>query len=206
MPLKIKICGITNSKDALAAVEAGADALGFILHEPSPRHVPLETAAEVIRLLPPFISRVGVFVNASQEFITRAVSQCGFDTVQFHGDEPPEFCRTFRSLKTIKAIRIKDKSSLEGVSDFGTDALLLDSFVMGQRGGSGVAFQWDLVVELCQSQRVILAGGLTPNNVAEAVQKVSPYAVDVSSGVEESPGKKDLQAIRAFIRAARSAA
>jgi phosphoribosylanthranilate isomerase len=207
MSVKVKICGITDVEDALAAVEAGADALGFIFYEPSPRHVPIRVVADIIRQLPPFVAKVGVFVNAAEEVVRRALGECGIDTLQFHGDETPEFCRKFSPLKTYKAFRVENLESLSALSRYPTDAWLLDSFIAGKPGGTGAKFNWDLAVEgkkLCRP--VILAGGLTPENVADAVRKVGPFAVDVSSGVESSPGKKDHAKVRRFIAAAKDKA
>jgi phosphoribosylanthranilate isomerase len=203
MPLKIKICGITNSEDARAAVEAGADALGFMFYERSPRCVTLALAAEIIRELPPFVAKVGVFVDATAEKVHRAIEECRIDTAQFHGEESPEFCGQF-GVKVIKAFRVRDRESLQALPSYRTDAWLLDSFVPGQPGGTGARFNWDLAVEAKGlGKPVILAGGLTPANVAEAVRRVAPFGVDVSSGVESVPGKKDRQKIEAFITAAR---
>jgi len=207
MNLKIKICGITNLGDAQAAVEAGANALGFIFYEASPRHVSREVAAKIIRGLPPFVAKVGVFVNAPEPFIRQAIGECGIDTLQFHGEEPPEFCRQFAPLKRYKAFRVRDGASLKALRQFDTDAWLLDSHVPGKLGGTGAQFNWDLAVEAKQLGRpIILAGGLTPENVAAAVRRVQPYAVDVSSGVESAPGKKDARKLRDFIAAASAAA
>ncbi len=206
MSLRIKICGITNSSDALAAVQAGADALGFMFYEPSPRHISLPTAAEIIRELPPFVAAVGVFVDASEDFITRAIEEGGLDTLQFHGNEPPDFCRQF-SLRTIKAFRVRDAGSLQELPRYKTSAWLLDSFVPDKLGGTGAKFNWELACSAKKLGRpIILAGGLTPENIAEAVRLVRPFAVDVSSGVESQPGKKDHAKTRAFILAARQAA
>jgi phosphoribosylanthranilate isomerase len=205
MSVRVKICGITNLDDAAAAIEAGADALGFVFCETSPRCLSLPTAARIIQELPPFVSKVGVFVNAPEAMIRTVLQQCGIDTVQLHGDESPEFCRRF-GCKVIRAFRVRDEHTLERAVEYKGHAWLLDSFVPGQTGGTGKVFNWDLArraVALCPG--VILAGGLTPANVAEAVRQVRPYAVDVSSGVESKPGKKDHQRVRDFIRAAKSA-
>ena len=207
MNVRVKICGITNLEDALAAVDAGADALGFMLYEASPRNVPADRAAEIVRHLPPFVARVGVFVNAAEEMVRRAAGECGVDTLQFHGDETPAFCRKFSPLKVYKAFRIRNSESLQSLPAYKTDAWLLDSFVPDKPGGSGVTFNWDLAVEARKlGPPIILAGGLTPENVADAVRKVRPYAVDVSSGVESSPGKKDQAKMRDFIAAVRAMA
>ena len=194
-------------KHALRAVEAGADALGFMLYEASPRAVSVKVAAEIARALPPFVSRVGVFVNAAEETLRKTVAEIGIDTLQFHGDESPEFCRRFSPWRVYKALRIEGIDSLQTLSNYKTDAWLLDSFASDKPGGTGKKFNWDLAIEAKRLGRpIILAGGLTPENVAEAVRKVRPFAVDVSSGVESSPGKKDHAKIRDFIAAARAAA
>ncbi|MBI5773110.1 MAG: phosphoribosylanthranilate isomerase [Verrucomicrobia bacterium] len=204
MRLRVKICGITNVGDALAAVDAGADALGFMFYEASPRHLTTEAAAKIIRQLPPFVAKVGVFVNAPVEAIHRTVEACGLDTLQLHGEETPEFCRQFPRLKVVKAFRIKDATSLSSLPPYETDAWLLDSFVPGKPGGTGEKFNWELACEAKESGRpVILAGGLTPENIAEAIHEVWPFGVDVSSGVESAPGKKDHARIRDFIAAVR---
>ena len=205
MSVRIKICGITHLEDALAAVACGADALGFMFYPKSSRFVTPEHASEIIRCLPPFISRVGVFVNEDAERIREIVSMCGLDTLQFHGDEPPGFTREFEPVKTIKAIRVRNAESIGCLPDHRTDAWLLDSYVAGQEGGTGEQFNWDLAVEASTMGRpIILAGGLTPENVADAIRHVLPYGVDVSSGVESSPGRKDPGKVQAFIEATRS--
>lgn len=205
MSVRVKICGITNPADALAAVAAGADALGFMLYEASPRCVSLAQAAAIIRELPPFVARVGVFVNPTEAFVRQAVAECGIDTLQFHGDESPEFCALF-GLKTIKAFRIQNADSLQALPPYSTGAWLLDSFVPGQLGGTGARFNWDLATAAKQLGRpIILAGGLTPDNIAAAVQTVRPFAVDASSGVESAPGRKEAARVRAFIAAAKGA-
>ena len=205
MNVKVKICGVTNAADALAAVDAGADALGFMFYAPSPRCVTHERASEIIRELPPFVAKVGVFVNPAENEVRQAITECALDTLQFHGEETPEFCQRF-GLKVIKAFRIRDAESLRATAAYPAEAWLLDSYVAGQLGGTGARFNWDLATEAARRHRaVILAGGLTPENAAEAVRKVRPYGLDVSSGVESSPGKKDATKIRAFIAAAKGA-
>jgi phosphoribosylanthranilate isomerase len=205
MSTVIKICGITNLPDALAAAEAGADALGFVFHQSSPRCVTLETAASIIRQLPPYLVKVGLFVDAPEDFVVQAISTCGLTLLQFHGEEPPEYCLQF-GLMSMKAFRIRDASSLDNLQDYATDAWLLDAWVPGKLGGTGETFNWELALQARGLGRpVFLAGGLTPENVAEAVCKVRPYAVDVSSGVESTPGKKDHAKVRAFIQAVRDA-
>jgi phosphoribosylanthranilate isomerase len=206
MPVKVKICGITNLADGVAAAEAGADALGFVFCEQSPRCVSIEAAAGIIRGLPPFLIKVGVFVNASEDVVVRAARECGLNLLQFHGDESPEYCRQF-GLMSMKAFRIRDASSLEAVRAYETEAWLFDAYSPGARGGTGESFNWDLALQARDWGRpIFLAGGLTPDNIAEAVRRARPYAVDVSSGVEAAPGKKDHAKVRAFIQAARSVA
>jgi phosphoribosylanthranilate isomerase len=201
----VKICGITNIADGLAAAEAGADAIGLMFHEASPRHVTMQVAAEIVRQLPPFIIKVGVFADPPEELVLRAIGDCGLNLAQFHGNETPEFCGLF-PVMTIKAFRIQNADSLKALPAYHTDAWLLDAYVKDKLGGTGAKFNWDLAIEAQKLGRLIfLAGGLTPENVGEAVHKVHPYAVDVSSGVESAPGKKDHDKVRAFIKAAKAA-
>lgn len=199
---RIKICGITNIDDALVAVEAGADALGFVFVPGTPRYIGAKDAAMIISQLPPFIATVGLFVNADQKSIEAIADQCQLDVIQLHGEESPEFCRAL-NRKQIKAVRVKDESSLSRLPDYRVSAYLLDSYVKGKMGGTGRVFNWRLAVKAKQYGRIILAGGLHPDNVASAVQQVCPYGVDVSSGVEAKPGRKDPAKVRAFIRAVR---
>jgi phosphoribosylanthranilate isomerase len=204
MSVRVKICGITNLPDAQVAVGAGADALGFNFYEKSPRYVPPATAAEISRSLPPFTLRVGVFVNPAEELVRRAVGECGLNLLQFHGDEPPEFCTQF-GLMSMKAFRVRDAGSLKELPKYQTDAWLLDAYASDTFGGTGEKFNWSLAVEAQKSGRpVFLAGGLTPENVAEAIRQVQPFGVDVSSGVESSPGRKDHGKVRSFIKSAKS--
>jgi phosphoribosylanthranilate isomerase len=227
MIVRIKVCGITSVTDALAAVEAGADALGFMFYEQSARFVSPSLAAEIIRHLPPQVTRVGVFVGAAEAEVRRAAEACGLDTLQFHGDESPAFCARFAvgespevlrtevrvpaaatpsGYRVIRAFRILNADSLAALPAYRCGAWLLDSYVPGQRGGTGAKFNWELAVQAKQAGApVILAGGLTPDNVAAAVRQVRPYGVDVSSGVESAPGRKDPARLRAFVRAARGA-
>ena len=206
MSVRVKICGITNLADAQAAAEAGADALGFVFYEKSLRFISIKTAAEISRALPPFIMRVGVFVNPPKELVSKAIAECGLSLLQFHGDEPLEFCMQF-GLMNMKAFRIRGAGSLKGLPKHKTDAWLLDAYSSDTLGGTGEVFNWDLAIEAQKTGRpVFLAGGLTPENVADAVRKVRPFGVDVSSGVESSPGKKDHAKVRAFINAAKTVA
>jgi phosphoribosylanthranilate isomerase len=203
MSVRVKICGITNLPDAQVAVEAGADALGFNFYEKSPRFVPTQTTAEISRSLPPFTLRVGVFVNPAEELVRRAIGECGLNLLQFHGDEPPEFCTQF-GLMSMKAFRVRDAGSLKELPKYQTDAWLLDAYASDLFGGTGEKFNWNLAIEAQKiGKPVFLAGGLTPENVAEAIRQVQPFGVDVSSGVESSPGRKDHAQVRAFIKAAK---
>jgi len=205
MSVKIKICGVTNVADALAAAEAGADMIGLNFYEGSPRHVSLAAAVEIHRALPPFVLRVGVFVNPEEELVIRALGDCGLSLLQFHGDEPSEFCTQFGAM-SLKAFRIQNAESLAALESYQTDAFLLDAHSKSGLGGTGETFNWDLAVEAQKfGKPIFLAGGLTPENVAEAVRKVQPFAVDVSSGVESAPGKKDAAKVRAFIAATKAA-
>lgn len=204
MSVKVKICGITNLADAQVAVEAGADLLGFIFCETSPRFVTIEQVADIARQLPPHIVKVGVFVNPKESDVIAAISRCGLNLLQFHGDEPPEFCTQF-GVMSLKAFRVRDAASLDGLRNYPTDAWLLDTYAENQAGGTGRTFNWELAIAAQKLGRpIFLAGGLTPENVADAVRKVRPFAVDVSSGVEASPGKKDPTKVRRFIQDAKS--
>jgi phosphoribosylanthranilate isomerase len=204
MDTKVKICGITNLADAQAAVAAGADVLGFNFYEKSPRHVSVKTAAAISKQLPQFILRAGVFVDAEEELVTRAIAECGLGLLQFHGDESPEFCVQF-GLMSVKAFRIRDAASLKELPRYQTEAYLLDAFSPEAVGGTGKKFNWDLAIEAQKfGKPIFLAGGLTPENVTDAVRKVNPFGVDVASGVESAPGKKDAAKVRAFIQAVRA--
>jgi phosphoribosylanthranilate isomerase len=204
MPVKVKICGITNLADGMAAAEAGADALGFVFYDQSPRGISVEAAAALIRQLPAFIMKVGVFVNAPEDLVVWAIRECGLNLLQFHGEESPEYCLQF-GLMSMKAFRIRDAASLQPLLGYHTDAWLLDAYTPDKPGGTGETFNWDLALEARGWGRpIFLAGGLTPGNVAEAVRRAQPYGVDVSSGVEAAPGRKDLAKVIAFIRAAKA--
>jgi phosphoribosylanthranilate isomerase len=204
MSVKVKICGITNTPDAIAAAEANADLVGFMFFDKSPRHIPIRTAAEIARELPQHILKVGVFVNPSEELVLSAIGACGLNLLQFHGDESAEYCGKF-GLMNMKAFRIRDAGSLTTLTEYHTDAWLLDAYSPEKPGGTGEKFNWDIAVQAKQfGCPIFLAGGLTPENVAEAVAKVRPYGVDVSGGVESSPGKKDPAKIRAFVKAAKA--
>ena len=202
MGVRIKICGITRLEDALLATEAGADALGFMFFSGSKRAVTAPAAREITRQLPPFVTRVGVFVNAARDEVQRIAEEAGINALQFHGDETPEFCASF-ALPVLKALRVQDANSLNVIPQFATAGILLDAFVPGQLGGTGARFNWDLAIRAREYGRpIVLAGGLTPENVQDAVAKVRPYGIDVSSGVESEPGRKDPRKLREFIQRA----
>jgi len=206
--VRIKICGITNEKDALWAVNLGADYIGFNFYKNSPRKISPKLAAQIIGKLPSFIQPVGVFVNEETRIVKRITEKCRLDLVQLHGEEAPEYCRELQAqsprLKIIKVIRIRDKGNLEGTEKYGVDYYLLDSYVPGIEGGTGEIFDWDLAVEAKQfGKPIFLAGGLTPDNVTQALEKVNPYGVDVASGVERTPRRKDYALMRDFINRVR---
>ena len=197
---RIKICGITNIDDALMSIDVGADALGFNFVPDTPRYFKdIKAAAKIIEQLPPFITTVGLFVNADSALIQSIADECHLDMLQLHGDESPQFCQGF-NRRVVKAVRVKDESSFSLMSDYRVSGYLLDTYVKGKMGGTGVAFDWRFAVKAKQYGQIILAGGLNPNNVGAAVQQVRPYGVDVSSGVEASPGRKDPDKVGAFIR------
>ncbi len=198
--VKVKICGITCKEDAEAGVRFGADAIGFVFAD-SPRKITPDTAKDIISSLPPFIACVAVFVNEDKKEVRRIANFCGLSILQFHGDETPSYCSKFP--RVIKAFRIKDREDAERIREYKTSAWLLDTYCEGKPGGTGKTFDWNKSCELAKEGRVILSGGLTPENVARAVRIGSPYAVDVSSGVEEYPGKKDHKKIEEFIRNAK---
>ncbi len=195
----IKICGITNIEDALKVVELGADALGFVFYEKSPRKTTKEKAKEIISSLPKEVVKVGLFVDELEERVNEITSYCNFDILQFHGDETPDYCKKFPQ-KIIKAFRIKDKESLVNIPKYEVDYYLLDAYSQVAPGGTGRTFNWELAIEAKKFERpIILSGGLNPENIIEAIEKVSPFGVDVSSGVESSPGKKDHKKLKEFI-------
>ncbi len=198
--VRVKICGITSVQDALTAVKHGADAIGLVFYAPSSRNVSIAQAKEIARQIPAFVSVVGLFVNAEASFVNKVISQVKINLLQFHGDETPEACSQF-SLPFIKAIRVKpDTNLIQCAIDFSAaKALLLDTYTEGLMGGTGHVFDWDLIPKQ-MAKPVILAGGLTADNVAQAIQKVQPYAVDVSGGVEMSKGIKDADKIAAFMQ------
>ncbi len=201
--LRIEICGMTNLDDALYASELGADALGFVFYKGSPRYITPEVAGGIIRALPPFVTPVGVFVDAEEDEVMEAVAMSGVRMLQFHGSERPGFCGLF-GMQYLKAFRVRDLESLDGLKEYGdASAYLLDAYSESEFGGTGVSFNWDAAVYAKRFGRIILAGGLTPENVALAVEKIAPYAVDVATGVETEKGKKDRDKLKKFIHECR---
>lgn len=200
--VKVKVCGITNLDDALQAVDAGADALGFVFYDLSPRCISFETAERIIRKLPPYMSTSGVFVNNPASFIESAVERCRINVVQLHGDETPQFCTGIRHT-VVKAFRIRDITSIETIRSYAVAGYLLDAYTPGAYGGTGLTFNWETARIAKQFGPIILAGGLKPENVRTAVETVEPYAIDVSSGVEVSPGRKDHAKVVDLIRRAK---
>jgi phosphoribosylanthranilate isomerase len=200
----VKVCGITNLEDARGAVEAGADILGFNFYERSPRRVTAGEARRIVEQMPEGLLCVGVFVNeAGPEAVERKALEAGVGAVQLHGDETPEFCACLRGLLTIKALRVGPDYEVERARLFGTDAVLLDAYAAGAWGGTGKTFDWSVARRTREAvPKLFLAGGLTPENVAHAVNVVRPFAVDVCSGVETSPGRKSFQLMRRFVKAA----
>ncbi len=206
MPIKIKICGITNQEDAEAAVAAGADALGFVFYAQSPRYIEPAVAKRIIAQLPPFVLSIGVFVNHDQETIRNLVDECGLAFAQLHGDETPTFCESL-GRPVLRALRLHDRGSLLALAEYkgrmGVKGFVVDAYSREAYGGTGQTVDWSLAREVAHAAPILLAGGLTPGNVQEAIQHVHPYGVDISSGVEEHPGKKDHEKIRAFTQAVR---
>ena len=200
--IKVKICGTTSLKDAFLAVESGADAIGFIFYKMSPRNISQKEAKEIILQLPPFIETVGVFVNETSDKINRIAEQCKLNSIQLHGEESPALCRRVKR-KVIKAFRVKDADSLKNIASYDVSGFLLDSYNDGSKGGTGQIFDWNLALRVKKKGPVILAGGLNPYNVFTAIHRVKPYGVDVCSGVEKSPGIKDHEKIREFIKSVR---
>ena len=205
MTVRIKICGIMNKEDAIAAAHFGADALGFVFAT-SPRKVSAESAREIIKILPPFVKTVGVFVDEDPERVSSIAARCGLDILQFHGSESVGYCNSF-NRRVIKAVRMQSRDELKNLSNYVdvVDGLLLDTYVPNKLGGTGITFDWELAVEARKYGRIILAGGLNPENVAAAIRMVKPYAVDASSGLERSPGVKDHEKMAQFIQEAMQA-
>lgn len=200
--IRVKICGITNLEDALAAADAGCDALGFVFYRKSPRYIRPEDALKIIKQLPVRIIKIGVFVNGQEKAIKKIAQMCHLDMIQFHGGESPQFCSRFKGYKIIKAFRIKDRIDLRNVYSYKTFAYLFDTFVKARFGGTGRNFNWKLLQDIDNIKRpVFLSGGLNEKNVKEALKLTQPDWIDVSSSLETSPGKKDPLKIKRFIQA-----
>jgi phosphoribosylanthranilate isomerase len=202
--LKVKICGITSCDDALHAAACGADALGFVFYAGSPRYVAPEQVRAIVEALPPFVIRVGLFVNETPERMRAVAGECALDALHMHGDEIPADC-VIPPYRVIKGVRPRHAADLAALAAYPVAALLVDAAVPGQFGGTGQRADWALAAQLSAAHRVILAGGLTPDNVMAAVRQVRPYGVDVSSGVELEPGRKDPEKVARFIRMAKEA-
>ena len=202
---RVKVCGITNLEDAWTAIEAGTDALGFVFVPNTPRYIKPDDAKAIMRQIPPLVTTIGLFVNAGSTQIRDVAKNCRLDAIQLHGNESPELCHSL-NLRIIKAFRIKESEPLNILSKFQVDAYLLDTYVKGKLGGTGKTFDWNLAYRAKKYGQIILAGGLNPSNVSTAINQVKPYAVDVSSGVEAEPGRKDPKKVRDFIRTVRETA
>lgn len=203
---KIKVCGITNKTDAWMCIEAGVDVLGFVFVENSPRKIEPQEAQKIINDLPPFIITVGVFTNRVKDEVNEIANLCKLDILQLHGDESPEYCASF-NRKVIKAFRIRSSDDINRLVQYKVSAYLLDSYEEERAGGTGRTFEWSLAIEANKYGHIVLAGGLTPENVNRAVAIVRPYAVDISSGIEEkdTPGKKNKIKLTEFIRQVQNA-
>jgi phosphoribosylanthranilate isomerase len=201
--MKVKICGITNMEDALIAAELGADALGFIFVKTSPRHIRPSAARKIIQELPPFVVPVGVVADTEHDEILELIEETGIGCVQLHGNESPKQLAKF-PVPVYKSFRVDKGFNLETLQRYKGSAYLLDTYVDGTLGGTGKTFDWDIAIAAKAYGRIILAGGLTPENIAEAVKKVQPYAVDVNSGVESAPGKKDKNKLEQLFKTIRS--
>ncbi len=203
---KIKICGITNKVDAVEAARSGVDMLGFIFYKKSPRFVSQKSARDIINELPGDIMKVGVFVDEEPDAVLSLARSAGLDAAQLHGGETPECCADLKeSLKVIKAFRIKDKKDLSRINGYDVDFYLLDTYQRRARGGTGKTFDWGIISDFEFLRPIILSGGLNPGNILDAIKTISPFGVDVSSGIEESPGKKDLKLMKKFVEEIRKA-
>jgi len=204
MRTRVKICGITTPEDALLAARCGADAIGLVFYPPSPRNVSLEQAREILAAVPAFVTTVGLFVDADSDYVQQLLQQLKLDLLQFHGDETPEYCSQF-SRPYIKALRMQPGLNISQLANSYSDArgILLDAWVPGIPGGTGQSFDWQQIPEL--NRPLILAGGLSATNVADAINMVKPWAVDVSGGVEQAKGKKSPTKVQKFMQAALAA-
>ncbi|MFC1558425.1 phosphoribosylanthranilate isomerase [candidate division KSB1 bacterium] len=197
----IKICGITTIDDALQIADLGVDALGFIFYPKSKRYIAPEKAQEIIKHLPPFVSTVGVFVNENN--VNDILHKCSLDFLQFHGDESPEYCAEFKK-RIIKAFRVSEDFLCSKMADYSVNAFLLDSFAKEHYGGTGTVFDWDKAVEAKQYGKIILSGGLNPENISDALKTVKPHGVDISSGVEIESGIKDIKKVKQIVQICRN--
>ena len=198
--VRVKICGVRTLEEAEAATAAGADALGFNFWPKSPRYILPGEAARIVASLPALVNSIGVFVNEELDRVREIVSEVGLDAVQLHGEETPRYCLGLNGAKVIKAFRVGKDFDLDTIRDYPVSAILLDAKVEGQYGGTGRRFSWDLAIEARRRAHVILAGGITIDNVAEAITTVRPFAIDVCSGVESEPGRKDLTKMRELMK------
>ncbi|MGM0415847.1 MAG: phosphoribosylanthranilate isomerase [Thermodesulfobacteriota bacterium] len=199
--VRTKICGITSVEDAHTAVAAGVDAIGLVFYSGSKRYVDMEQARRICAALPPFVTRVGLFVNEDTEVVRTAVARCRLDIAQLHGDEDAKEC-SIPGVRVVKALRLRENTDIgicESYRSAGVEAFLLDAWVKDAYGGTGKCAPWDTAARFARVHNIILAGGLNPANVATAIEYVKPYAVDVSSGVEQSAGIKDAEKVRAFV-------
>jgi len=202
---KVKICGITNASDASAAAAYGASALGFIFYKQSPRCVTVEDACEILMGVSPFIKKVGVFVNEDRNIVNEIANKASLDLIQLSGDESPVYCKGL-NRPYIKAVRVKNKESLNEINEYDTQYTLFDTYSKSNFGGTGKVFNWDLIQNMPFEKRyIILSGGLNSENVKNAIKQVNPYAVDIATGVEKLPGKKDHEKMKNFIEAVRNA-
>ncbi|MCX5712583.1 MAG: phosphoribosylanthranilate isomerase [Candidatus Omnitrophica bacterium] len=202
--VRVKICGITNLEDAIAAVAGGCDALGFIFYKKSPRYIKPEIARQIIRLLPRKIIKVGIFVDAKESLIKQIAGKCSLDMLQFHGSESPEFCKKFKKYRVIKSFRVKNKLNQQDLRKYKVFAFLFDSFTLSKPGGTGKKFNWKFIPDIsCLNRTVFLAGGLNASNVNKAICAIKPHWVDASTSLEQSPGKKNKRKLIAFIKKAK---
>ncbi|MBF0478539.1 MAG: phosphoribosylanthranilate isomerase [Candidatus Omnitrophica bacterium] len=199
--MRIKICGITNHEDAQKAAYYGAWAVGFIFHKKSPRYISPSKARKLIEALPPFITPVGVFVDLSERAVREVCNFTRIKTIQLHGKETPQYCKRMKDYKIIKAFRVDPLFNFTAIKEYAVDAYLFDSYKEGVEGGTGEVFNWDLLKNIKFEKPIILSGGINADNVRQAVDSVNPYAIDVSSSLEKSPGVKDARKIREFFDA-----
>ena len=203
--VRVKVCGITNLKDALTCVQADCDALGFIFYKKSKRYISPEKARAIIREIPKRVKKIGVFVNSRQEAIKRIAKLCSLDILQFHGNESPEFCRKFKNYKIVKVFRIKNRIDIKDILKYNTFGYLFDAFSSEKYGGTGKKFNWGLLRYIKDIKKpVFLSGGINEKNVRKAINSVHPDWVDASSSLEIKPGRKNSEKVRRFIKEAKT--